>query len=102
MTQPKDKSVRITPKTDSKVLSAAQKRFNSLTKKIDSQKKTLLEWKETIPVYRQKVEQEYNVLVDTFDKYRAEMVQLFDQSFDNKLFKKNRQSQTNTSYLLHI
>lgn len=88
MTQPKDKSVRITHKTDSKVLSAAQKRFNSLTKKIDSQKKILLEWKETIPVYRQKMEQEYNVLVDAFNNHKAEMVQLFDQNFDNKLFKK--------------
>lgn len=97
MTQPKDKAVRITPKTDSKVLSAAQKRFNSLTKKIDSQKKILLEWKETIPAYRQKVEQEYNVLVDTFDKYRAEMVQLFDQNFDNKLFKR-----TDKAKLTHL
>jgi hypothetical protein len=88
MTQSKNKNVRIVPKTDTKKLSNAQKKFNSLTRQIDKQKKLLLEWKETIPVYRQKVDQEYDPLVDTFDKYRAEMTQLFDKNYDNKLFKK--------------
>jgi hypothetical protein len=61
MNQSKNKIVRITPKTDGKkILSAAQKQFNNLTKKIDRQKKLLIEWKETITLYRQKVEQEYD------------------------------------------
>ncbi|WP_340124461.1 hypothetical protein [Methylobacter svalbardensis] len=46
------KIVRITPKAEGKkTLSAAQKQFNSLTKKIDRQKKLLIEWKETVPLY---------------------------------------------------
>ena len=50
----------ITPKSDGKkALSADQKQFNSLTKKIDRQKQRLIEWKATIPLYRQQVEQEY-------------------------------------------
>jgi hypothetical protein len=53
------KTVRITPKTaEKKPLSTAQKQFNSLTKKIDLQKKLLVEWKETIPLYHQHVEQQ--------------------------------------------
>jgi hypothetical protein len=88
MTQSKNKTVRITPKTDKKILSAAQKQFNSLTKKIDQQKKLLLEWKETIPLYRQKIDAEYEPLDNALNKHRADMVQLFDQHYDNSLFKK--------------
>lgn len=82
------KNVRIIPATNKKTISAAQKRFNTLSKKIDQQKKLLLEWKETIPVYRQKIEQEYDVLADEFNRYRTQMVLLFDQYYDHKLFKK--------------
>ncbi|MFI3191099.1 hypothetical protein BCS42_00890 [Crenothrix sp. D3] len=88
MTQSKNKTVRITPKTDKKILSAVQKQFNSLTKKIDQQKKLLLEWKETIPLYRQKIDAEYEPLDNALNKHRADMVQLFDQHYDNSLFKK--------------
>ena len=63
MNSPKSKVVRITPKSDGKkALSANQKQFNSLTKKIDRQKQRLIEWKATIPLYRQQVEHEYDPL----------------------------------------
>jgi len=89
MAQPKNKTVRIIPKTaDKKVLSAAQKQFNSLTKKIDLQKKLLVEWKETIPLYRQQVEQEYEPLEDVLNNHKAQWVQLLDQFYDMPLFKK--------------
>ncbi len=88
MTHSKNKAVRVTPQTDKKTLSPAQKKFNSLTKKIDQQKKLLIEWKETIPLYQQKVETEYDPLDTTLNEYRAEMVRLFDQHYDNPLFKK--------------
>ena len=92
MTQSKNKTVRISSKTDKKTLSAAQKQFNSLTKKIDQQKKLLLEWKETIPLYRQKIEAEYDPLDNTLNAHRAEMAKLFDQHYDNPLFKKTDKS----------
>jgi hypothetical protein len=89
MNRSKNKIVRITPKTDGKkILSAAQKQFNSLTKKIDSKKKLLIEWKETIPLYRQKVEQEYEPLEDALSNHKSEWVQLLDQFYDMPLFKK--------------
>jgi len=89
MNPSKSKIVRITPKADGKkTLSADQKQFNSLTKKIDQQKKLLLEWQETIPVYNQKVEQEYEPLADTFNNYRLQWTQLLDRFYDQPLFKK--------------
>lgn len=89
MNQSKNKIVRITPKVDGKkILSAAQKQFNSLTKKIDSKKKLLIEWKETIPLYRQKIEQEYEPLEEALSNHKSEWVQLLDKFYDMPLFKK--------------
>ena len=89
MNRPKNKIVRITPKADGKkILSAAQKQFNSLTKKIDSKKKLLIEWKETIPLYRQKIEQEYEPLEEALSNHKSKWVQLLDQFYDMPLFKK--------------
>ncbi|WP_340124568.1 hypothetical protein [Methylobacter svalbardensis] len=83
------KIVRITPKAEGKkTLSTAQKQFNSLTKKIDRQKKLLIEWKETVPQYHQKFELEYEPLEEALSNHKAEWVQLLDQFFDMPLFKK--------------
>jgi hypothetical protein len=89
MTHSKRKIVRIAPKVDGKTtLSAAQKQFNSLTKKIDRQKKLLIEWKETIPLYHQIVEQEYDPAVEILNNQKFEWAKLLDQSYDKPLFKK--------------
>jgi hypothetical protein len=89
MTPSKNKIVLITQKTDGKkTLSAAQKQFNSLTKKIDLQKKRLTEWIETIPLYRQKFELEYDPLEDALSNHKSEWAQLLDRLYDIPLFKK--------------
>ncbi len=89
MNQTKKKLVLITPKADGKkILSAAQKQFNSLTKKIDNKKKLLMEWQETIPLYRQKVDEEYEPLEEALSNHKSEWVQLLDQSYNLPLFKK--------------
>jgi hypothetical protein len=89
MAQSKRKIVRIAPKTDGKTtLSAAQKQFNSLIKKIDHQKKLLIKWKETIPLYHQIVEQEYDLAVEILNNQKFEWAKLLDQSYDKPLFKK--------------
>ena len=88
MTTAKNKTISITPKADEKkTLSAQQKQFNTLTKKIDSQKQRLVEWQETIPVYQQKINQSYEPLQETFNTYSAEFLQLLDQHYDLPLFK---------------
>ncbi len=87
------KIVQITPKVEGKkTLSAAQKQFNSLTKKIDRQKKLLIEWKETVPLYHQQFDLEYQPLEDALSNHKAEWVQLLDQFFDLPLFKKTDKS----------
>jgi len=83
-----NKEVRIVSKADKKTLSAAQKQFNSLSKKIDQQKKLLLKWKETIPSYNHKVEQEYEPLLETFNQHQLEWVKLLDVFHNQPLFKK--------------
>lgn len=93
MAHSKNKTVRITPKTvDKKTLSAAQKQFNSLTKKIDQQKKVLVEWKETIPLYHRQVEQEYEPLEEVLNNRKSEWVQLLDRFYEMPLFKKTDKS----------
>jgi hypothetical protein len=59
-----------------------------LTKKIDKQKKRLFEWTEAIPVYRQKIAQHYEPLIDALNEHKAEWVLLLDQSYDMPLFTK--------------
>lgn len=88
MTAKDPKAIRIAPKKQGSTLSAAQKRFNNLIKQIDKNKKLLLDWKDTIPVYQQKVGQEYEPLFDTFNGYRLEWLQLLDQYYEQPLFKK--------------
>ena len=88
MTKDTNKVVHIKPKAQAKTLSAAQKQFNSLSKKIDGQKKLLMEWKATVPAYLQKVGQEYEPLVDTYNQHRLKWIQLLDKFHDQPLFKK--------------
>lgn len=88
MTSSHSKVVRIDQKTEQKVLSRAQKQFNTLIKKIEAQKKLLLEWQETIPRYRHRVGSEYEALMDTYNQHRVELVYLFDKAHDDKVFKK--------------
>jgi hypothetical protein len=93
MPKPKNKTVIIASKTeDKKNLSAAQKQFNSLTKKIDKQKKRLIEWQETIPLYRQQVDQEYEPLENALNNHKADWVRLLDRFYDMPLFKKTDKS----------
>lgn len=83
-----NKIIHIAPKAQDKTLSAAQKLFNNLSKKIDQQKKALLAWKEALPVYRQKSEQEFNPLIDTLYQHQFEWAQQLDRYYDDPSIKK--------------
>ena len=88
MTSTNRKIVRISPNPDNKVLSKAQKQFNTLIQKIDTEKKRLLEWQAIIPLYNRKVTEDYEVLVETYNAERIKMVQLLDRAYEHKHFKK--------------
>ena len=79
-----NKTVLITPKTTEKtILSVAQKRFNSLTKKIDLERKRLIEWQEATPTYHQKINDEYEPALNELNDYKSQWIFLLDQAYDN-------------------
>ena len=88
MTSSHRKIVRIAPIADNKALSKAQKQFNTLTQKIEAEKKRLVEWQEAIPNYNRKVSGEFERLVEAYNIERVKMAQLLDRAYENKLFKK--------------
>lgn len=87
MSSAKQKIVHIKSESEKKTLSTAQKKFNGLIKKIDAQKKLLLEWQDTISVYQRRVSSEYEELWEKYNNHRVELVQLFDTAHSDKLFK---------------
>lgn len=97
MTATNHKVVHIVDKTANKVLSKAQKLFNNLIKKIELQKKLMLEWQNTLPSVQQRVNSEYVPLVNSFNDCRIEWLHLLDSAYDNKAFNK-----TDKKKLRHI
>lgn len=93
MSQDQNKEVRIAPQTEGKEsLSPAQKQFNNLTKKIERQKKRLLEWNETMSTCQQKASNELLPLQESGNALRVEWVMQLDRCYDNPLFKKTDKS----------
>ncbi len=88
MTTSNQKAVRIVEKAEKTTLSQAQNKFNSLTKKIDAQKKLLQEWQDVVPQYQQRISGEYETLWDCYNNYRVELVHLLDAAYCDKQFKK--------------
>jgi len=88
MTSSPKNIVGIQQAAEKKVLSKAQKLFNNLIKKIDSEKKQLLAWQEFIPQFQRKLVGEYDVNLDAFNAVRVEMVYVLDGLYQDKIFKK--------------
>jgi hypothetical protein len=89
MNAPSTKTVLITPKTTEKTtLSSAQKRFNSLTKKIDVERNRLIEWQEITHTYHQKINNEYEPLLNELIEAKTQWVLLLDEAYDNRVFTK--------------
>ena len=82
------KSVQIRQHTDKKILSKAQKQFNTLSKRIEQQKQLLQEWQTQIPVLQQKATVEYIPLYEDYSQLQLELVKVLDSAYDDALFKK--------------
>lgn len=82
------KIVHIKHEVEKTVLSKSQKTFNNLIKKIDAQKKILVDWENSKSKISQRVHGEYQPLVDSFNQTRAEMVHLLDRAHGDSFFKK--------------
>ncbi|MDD2863940.1 MAG: hypothetical protein PHC99_04365 [Methylococcales bacterium] len=81
--------VHIKHEVEKTVLSKSQKTFNNLIKKIDAQKKILVDWENSKSKISQRVHGEYQPLVDSFNQTRAEMLHLLDRAHGDSFFKKN-------------
>ncbi|MGB3917044.1 molecular chaperone DnaJ [Thiothrix litoralis] len=71
-------------------LSPAQKKFNTLIKKIDAQKQVLREWQETFAQCRQDAVEKLEPLRKTLHEHQADMVLLLDQQFTSHKFTPNQ------------
>ncbi len=92
------KSVQIRQHTDKKILSKAQKQFNTLSKRIEQQKQLLQEWQTQIPVLQQKATVEYIPLYEDYSQLQLELVKVLDSAYDDALFKKTDKNKL--SYLI--
>lgn len=78
--------VHLADKANKNGLSKAQKQFNNLIKKIEEQKKLLLEWQDTLPPYNQRLIEAYTPLMTKFNNQRIEWLYLLDSAYHSKKF----------------
>src|ERR1017187_2662667 len=88
MTNSKSKIVHIVEPKGQSTLSAGQKSFNRLIKKIDQQRQQLAAWQATIPLYQQKQANEFDPLLQSFNLLRTKLVELFDKSYADRALSK--------------
>jgi hypothetical protein len=82
------RAVRIVAQPNQPTLSKAQKRFNSLIKKLDQQKARLSEWNESIPHIQQYAAHEYEPLYADYRAIETRRLRLLDEAHGNPAFKK--------------
>lgn len=88
----KQTTLSIAPASQQKTLSKAQKKFNTLIKKIEQQKQQLREWQDMQPVYERKVAEDYQPLWHEQALAKIAFVNLLDRAHDDALFKKRDKS----------
>ncbi|NJD06662.1 MAG: hypothetical protein FIA97_09210, partial [Methylococcaceae bacterium] len=84
----KSHAVQITPHAEQPSLSKSQKRFNSLIKKLDQQKKLLHEWTEATPEIQRIATGEYEPLYADYRAQEIRRLRVLDEALTNPLFKK--------------
>ena len=95
---PTQKVVHIKTDAAQAPLSPAQKKFNTLIQKIDSQKKLLADWQDTLSQCRQDAVEKLEPLKTTLHEQQIAMVKLLDQQFTSHKFSMNLQDKL--SYLI--
>lgn len=88
---PNQKVVHIKTNTEHAPLSPAQKKFNNLIKKIDTQKKLLAEWQETLGQVQREAAEKLEPLQKTMQEHQTSMALLLDQQFTSHKFTANQQ-----------
>ncbi|MDI3273997.1 molecular chaperone DnaJ [Pseudomonas sp. MDT1-16] len=87
----KTSQLSITPGSSTKKLSAGQRKFNGLVKKIEKQRQTLLAWETATPIYIERWREEFIPQFHTFSQRSLELVQVLDELSERiKLSKTDR------------
>lgn len=84
MPKPNTDAVHIQQPRKKQTLSAAQKRFNSLIKKIEKEKQCLQNWLKIKPDVQQKVTTEYEPLLQTYIDLQVALVHRLDEFHDRR------------------
>jgi len=79
-------SLRISTSKQAARLTPAQKKFNTLTGRINRQRKRLAEWQEIMPIYQEEVLRTFQPLRDSYAGFQAQMVELLDSHYINNRF----------------
>ena len=85
---PPIKPIRIAPQPKQPNLSKGQRTFNTLVRKIESSRQTLVQWQDVMLTYQQKVASDHAPLVKTYRELQAAMVHGLDQALDRTGFRK--------------
>ena len=78
MSIPADLPLSITPAA-AQALTPAQKKFNTLTRKLQKQRQLLLDWQHNIDMYRLRYDQELRLKIDAHDQEQFLLVRFLDQ-----------------------
>ena len=84
-------SLRISTSKQATRLTPAQKKFNTLTGRINRQRKRLAEWQEIIPIYQEEILRTFQPLRDSYAGFQAQMVELLDSHCINNRFSRLQQ-----------
>ena len=85
-------SLRISAARQADRLTPAQKKFNTLTVRLDRQRKRLAEWQEIMPIYREEVINTFQPLRDSYAGFQAMLVALLDSHYLNNCFTRPQQA----------
>lgn len=98
MTSSNQKIVYIDQPKQKTSLTQEQRLFNSLSKKIETQKNILLEWQTFTNQFQTKIANEYEIKLDLFNQLRTELVAVLDSFYAHKIFKQKERQKI--SYLI--
>ena len=74
MPSPQHNSIRLTPDIKSKTASKVRAQFNTLIKKLETERKRLSEWHNAIPLMRTRASVELMPLGKQYDQRRRELI----------------------------
>ena len=90
MKQSTTKKAIIIGSEESKILSAGQKTFNRLIKKIKLKRQLLTDWQEVVPAYREKYASAFEPLMEEYNDRRKDLALLLDNYHEKHAFTKKQ------------